>query len=95
MNLMLSHVVEHWVLLKSMMRKTAPLVCCVDQPHIPSNNLGAIEIEGSVYFIINMYSFLVDSGIRIPPGEVYLVSLNEWENLCKMTKKCSFVLCDS
>ena len=61
----------------------------VDQPHIPANNLGAIEVEGSVYFIIN--SFPVDSGIRIPPGEVYLVSLDEWENLGKVAKNA--VLC--
>ena len=56
----------------------------VDQPHIPPNNLGAIEVEGSVYFIIN--NFPVDSGIRIPPGEVYPVSLDEWENLGKRHK---------
>ena len=60
-----------------------------DQPHIPPNNLGAIEVEGSVYFIIN--SFPVDSGIRIPPGEVYPVSLDEWENLGKVAKNA--VLC--
>ena len=39
----------------------------VDLPRIPPNNLGAVEIEGSVYFIIN--SFLVDSGKGIPPGD--------------------------
>ena len=61
----------------------------VDQPHIPPNNLGAIEVEGSVYFIIN--NFPVDSGIRIPPGEVYPVCLDEWENLGKMAKNA--VLC--
>ena len=61
----------------------------VDQPHIPPNNLGAIEVEGSVYFIIN--NFPVDSGIRIPPGEVYPVSLDEWENLKKVAKNA--VLC--
>ena len=61
----------------------------VDQPHIPPNNLGAIEVEGSVYFIIN--SFPLDSGIRIPPGEVYPVSLDEWENLGKVAKNA--VLC--
>ena len=61
----------------------------VDQPHIPPNNLGAIEVEGSVYFIIN--NFPVDSGIRIPPGEVYPVSLDEWENLGKVAKNA--VLC--
>ena len=51
----------------------------VKQKHIPPNNLGAVEIEGRVYFIIN--KFPVDSGIRIPPGEVYPVSLNTWANL--------------
>ena len=61
----------------------------VDQPHIPPNNLGAIEVEGRVYFIIN--NFPVDSGIRIPPGEVYPVSLDEWENLGKVAKNA--VLC--
>ena len=61
----------------------------VDQPHIPPNNLGAIEVEGSVYFIIN--SFLVDSGIRIPPGEVYSVSLDEWEDLGRVHQNA--ILC--
>ena len=51
----------------------------VDQKHIPANNLGAVEIEGKVYFIIKR--FPVDSGIRIPPGEVYPVSLDKWKNL--------------
>lgn len=35
--------------------------------------------------------FPFDSGITIPPGEVYLVSLDEWENLGKVTKNT--VLC--
>ena len=61
----------------------------VDQPHIPPNNLGAIEVEGSVYFIIN--HFPVDSGIGIPLGELYPVSLDDWENLGKMAKNA--VLC--
>ena len=39
--------------------------------------------------------FPFDSGITIPPGEVYLVSLDEWENLGKVTKKYSFVSCAS
>ena len=51
----------------------------VDQKHIPANNLGAVEIEGKVYFIINR--FPVDSGIRILPGELYPVSLDKWQNL--------------
>ena len=51
----------------------------VHQKYIPKNNLGAVEIEGKVYFIINR--FPVDSGIRIPPGELYPVSLDKWKNL--------------
>ena len=61
----------------------------VEQKHIPQNNLDAVEIEGRVYFIIN--KFPIDSGIRIPPGEVYQVSLKEWENLTKINSKA--VLC--
>jgi len=61
----------------------------VEQKHIPSNNLGAVEIEGRVYFTIN--NFPVDSGIRIPPGELYPVPLGEWENLAKIDKTA--VLC--
>ena len=51
----------------------------VDQKRIPQNNLGAVEIEGRVYFIIN--TFPIDSGIRIPSGEVYPVYLGDWKNL--------------
>ena len=54
----------------------------IEQKHIPPNNLGAVEIEGRVYFIIN--NFPIDSGIRIPPEDVYNVSLNEWENVAKV-----------
>ena len=54
----------------------------VEQKHIPPNNLGAVEIEGRVYFIIN--KFPADSGIRILPGEQYCVHLGEWENLAKI-----------
>ena len=61
----------------------------VEQKHIPTNNLGAVEIEGRVYFIIN--KFPIDSGIRIPPEEVYHVSLNEWENIAKVSSQA--VLC--
>ena len=61
----------------------------VEQKHIPPNNLGAVEIEGRVYFIIN--KFPVDSGIRIPPGELYPVHLGEWENLAKIAPNS--VLC--
>ena len=51
----------------------------VEQKHIPPNNRDAVEIEGKVYFIIN--KFPIDSGIRIPPGELYPVHLGEWENV--------------
>ena len=61
----------------------------VQQKHIPPNNLGAVEIEGRVYFVIN--KFPVDSGIRIPPEEIYHVHLDEWENLAKVSDKA--VLC--
>ena len=53
----------------------------VPQKHIPPNNLGAVEIEGRVYFIIN--KFPVDSGIRIPPEERYQVDLSGWEDVAK------------
>ena len=46
----------------------------VEQKRIPENNLGAVEVEGRVYFIIN--KFPIDSGVRIPPGEVYPFSLS-------------------
>ena len=62
---------------------------CVKQNHIPENNLGAVEIEGRVYFIIN--NFPIDGGIRIPPEEVYPVPLDEWENLRKVNSNA--VLC--
>ena len=53
--------------------------CVVEQNRIPSNTLGAVELlGGEVYFIIN--KFPIDSGIRIPPNEVYKISLREWEN---------------
>jgi len=61
----------------------------VEQKHIPPNNLGAVEIEGRVYFVINR--FPIDSGIRIPPEEMYHVRLNERENLAKVSNKV--VLC--
>ena len=54
----------------------------VEQKPIPPNNLGAVEIEGRVYFIIN--KFPIDSGIILPPGENYHVSLNEWVNLANL-----------
>ena len=62
----------------------------LEQQHIPPNKLGAVEIEGKVYFIIN--KFPVDSGIRIPPGELYPVHLGEWENLAKIANTA--VLCN-
>ena len=61
----------------------------VKQDHIPPNKLGAVEIEGRVYFIIN--KFPIDSGIRIPPEEVYHVDLDDWQNLGKVDKTA--VLC--
>ena len=61
----------------------------VQQTHIPLNNLRAVEIEGRVYFIIN--SFPIDSGITIPPGEVYHAVLDGWENLGKVDRNA--VLC--
>ena len=61
----------------------------VKQDHIPPNKLGAVEVEGRVYFIINR--FPIDSGIRIPPGEKYHLDLDDWENLGKV--KSSSVLC--
>ena len=61
----------------------------MEQNHIPPNKLNAVEIEGKVFFIIN--KFPVDSGIRIPPGELYPVHLGEWENLGKIDKTA--VLC--
>ena len=62
----------------------------VEQKHIPPNNLRAVEIEGRVYFIIN--TFPVDSGIRIPSGELYPVPLGEWENFGKIDRNA--VLCN-
>ena len=61
----------------------------VPQKHIPPNNLGAVEIEGRVYFIINQ--FPVDSGIRIPPEEMYQVDLSGWGDEAKV--KSEAVLC--
>ena len=51
----------------------------VEQKHIPRNNLGAVELEGRIYFIIN--KFPVDSGVRIPPGKLHPIPFGEWENL--------------
>ena len=62
----------------------------VEQNHIPSNNLGAVELlGGKVYFIIN--KFPIDGDIRIPPNEVYTISLREWEHLATIGKAA--VLC--
>jgi len=61
----------------------------IQKNHIPPNKPNAVEIERKVYFIIN--SFPVDSGIRIPPGELYPVHLGEWKNLAKITSTA--VLC--
>ena len=43
-----------------------------EQGHIPPNNLGAVKIEGRVYFIVNN-SQLIVSQIRIPLEEAYNV----------------------
>ena len=59
----------------------------VEQKHIPPNNLGAVEIEGRVYFIINR--FPIDSGIRIAHGELRSVQLNEWGNLAQIDKNAA------
>ena len=59
----------------------------VDQKHIPPNMLGAVEIEGRVYFIIN--TFPIDSGIRIPSGEVYPVYLGDWKNLANVANNAA------
>ena len=61
----------------------------MEQKHIPPNNRDAVEIEGKIYFIIN--KFPIDSGIRIPPGELYPVHLGEWENVGNIDKTA--VLC--
>ena len=61
----------------------------VKQTHIPPNNLGAVEIDGRVYFIIN--SFPVDSGVILPPGEAYPAILDEWKNLRNIVENA--VLC--
>ena len=61
----------------------------VEQTHIPPNKLGAVEIEGRVYFMVN--KFPVDVGIRIPPGEVYQICLNDWKNLTQIDEDA--VLC--
>ena len=59
------------------------------QKNIPPNNLGAMEIEGRDYFLIN--KFPIDSGIRIQLEDAYDVSLNEWENVAKV--RSDAVLC--
>ena len=61
----------------------------VEQKHIPCNNLNAVEMEGRVYFIINKFPF--DSGVRIPPGQVYPVCLDDWKNLANIPNNA--VLC--
>ena len=63
----------------------------VEQNRIPSNILGAVELlGGKVCFIIN--KFPIDSGIRIPPNEVYKISLREWENSMEKINRTA-VLC--
>ena len=63
----------------------------VDRKRIPQNKLGAVEIEGRVYFIIEKLP--IDGGIRIPPGEVYPVSLHKWENLVSQISFKNGTLC--
>ena len=46
------------------------------------NSLGAVEIEGRVYFIINQFPY--DSGIRLTHGELNHTVLQEWANLAKI-----------
>ena len=60
-----------------------------EQKHIPPNNLGAVEIKGRVYFLIN--KFPIYSGIRIQPEDAYDVSLAEWENVARV--RSDAVLC--
>ena len=57
----------------------------VEQKHIPANNLGAVEIEGTVYFIIN--KFPVDSGIGIQPEDTRQFYLEEWKNVTTVNKE--------
>ena len=59
----------------------------INQSRIPPNKLGAVEIEGRVYFITN--KFPIDSGIRIPPEELYPVHLDDWQNLRKVNEKAA------
>ena len=59
----------------------------VKQSRIPPNELGAVEIDGRVYFIIS--KILFDSGIRIPPGELYPVHLDDWKNFGKVDKEAA------
>ena len=55
----------------------------VEQKNVPTHsNLGAVEIEGRVYFIINQFPY--DSGIRLTHGELNHTVLQEWENLAKI-----------
>ena len=67
----------------------APVEVYKVETHIPPNDLCAVETEGRVYFIIN--KFPIDSGIRIPPEEMYLIHLDKWENLAQVSDKA--VLC--
>ena len=77
--------------LLSRRRKKEPLNSwsVVEQKHIPAINLGAVEIEARVYFMIN--KFPVDSGIRIQPEDTHQVNLDEWKNLMTLSEKA--VLC--
>ena len=59
------------------------------RPVLPKDDLGAVEIDGRVYFIIN--SFPVDSGITIPQEQAYQLKLGQWKNLLNISKNA--VLC--
>ncbi|PFX15598.1 kelch-like protein 12 [Stylophora pistillata] len=59
----------------------------VEQKYIPANKLGAVTVEGRVYFIIN--KFPIDSGIRIAHGSLNYTVLNEWENLGKIDQNAA------
>ena len=57
----------------------------VEHKNVPADsNLGAVEIEGRVYFIINQFPY--DSGIRLAHGELNYTVLQEWENLAKINQ---------
>lgn len=62
---------------------------CVSQQHIPPTNDSAFEIDGKVFFIQGKAVY--ESSIRIPPGEVYHVSLDGWNQLQSLPLTENFV----